>query len=205
MVSASMRDGVSPSPWSVSRFLVVALMACVTLTATGPMATAQAEGPAKFMQRVANELISASRTGSSAAIGKVVRNYADVYSIGLSALGTYAPRLPRASRGAYHTGLIRYISRYAANESPKYPVASAKMTGQSRGGKNVFYVDSRVTLSTGQTYDVRWVLYKRGGAYKVRDAEVIGLRVSSFLDKLFQNYISSNGGNPKALVTALNK
>ena len=41
--------------------------------------------------------------------------------------------------------------------------------------------------------------------YKVRDAQVIGFWMTSFLDNLFQNYISENGGNPKALVVALNR
>ena len=164
-----------------------------------------AEQPAKFMQRVANELISATRSGSSVAIGKVIANYADVYAIGLSALGRYARRLNRQDRPAYHRGLTKFVARYAAKESPKYPVTRAVMTGQSKGGRNVFYVDSRVVLRGGQSYDVRWVLFKRGSTYKVRDAEVIGLRASSFLDTLFQNYIGENGGNPRALVTALNK
>ena len=188
----------------LSRSLISSLAAVAVLIGAFSQ-PAHAESPAKFMQRVANELIAASRTGSSSAIAKVVDNYADVYSIGLSALGSYAPRLPRSERTAYHSGLVRYISRYAANEAPKYPVARARMVSQSSGGKNVYYVDSVVTLRSGQAYDVRWVIYKRGGSYKVRDAEVIGLRVSSFLDTLFQNYISSNGGNPRALVTALNK
>jgi phospholipid transport system substrate-binding protein len=39
----------------------------------------------------------------------------------------------------------------------------------------------------------------------VRDAQVIGFWMTSFLDNLFQNYISENGGNPKALVVALNR
>lgn len=165
----------------------------------------RAEQPAKYMQRVANELITATRSGSTIAIAKVISNHADLYSIGLSALGSYAPRLKRSERPAYHEGITRFVARYAAKEAPKYQVRSAVMTGQSQGGRNVYYVDSRVGLSNGQSYDVRWVLYKRGSRYRVRDAEVIGLRASSFLDTLFQNYIGENGGNPTALVTALNK
>lgn len=177
----------------------------LAVLASAEVSAAKAESPAKFMQRVANELIAATRSGSTVAIGKVITNYADLYSIGLSALGSYAPRLKRADRPAYHRGLTKFVARYAANESPKYPVARAVMTGQSKGGRNVYYVDSRVTLQGGQTYDVRWVIYKRGSRFKVRDAEVIGLRASSFLDNLFQKYIGENGGNPRALVTALNR
>ena len=53
-------------------------------------------------------------------------------------------------------------------------------------------------------YDVRWLVVRRDGVYKVRDAQVIGFWMTSFLDNLFQNYISENGGNPKSLVVALN-
>ena len=54
-------------------------------------------------------------------------------------------------------------------------------------------------------YDVRWLVVKRGQTYKVRDAQVIGFWMTSFLDNLFQSFISDNGGNPKALVVALNR
>jgi phospholipid transport system substrate-binding protein len=41
--------------------------------------------------------------------------------------------------------------------------------------------------------------------FKVRDAEIIGFEMTSFLNNLFQNYISENGGNPRTLVIALNR
>ena len=97
------------------------------------------------------------------------------------------------------------IARYSAKEAPKYPVGKAVMVGQSQTGAATAYVDSRVTLRDGSAYDVRWIINKRGGTYKVRDAEVIGFRMTSFLDNLFQDYIGNNGGNPRALVIALNK
>ena len=65
---------------------------------------------------------------------------------------------------------------------------------------------SRSTFaSSGDGYDVRWLVVKRGTTYKVRDAQVIGFWMTSFLDNLFQSFISDNGGNPKALVVALNR
>lgn len=192
------------SQGKIVRVLSLAAIA-LGVAAFAPSEEVNAEQPAKFMQRAANELIRATRSGSSAAIEKVISNHADVYAIGLSALGSYAPRLKRSDRPAYHRGLTRFVARYAATEAPKYPVTKAVMTGQSKGGRNVYYVDSRVMLRGGQSYDVRWVLFKRGSGYKVRDAEVIGLRASSFLDSLFQKYIGENGGNPRALVAALNR
>jgi phospholipid transport system substrate-binding protein len=79
------------------------------------------------------------------------------------------------------------------------------MVGQTKETAAGIYVDSRVTLVSGESYDVRWRLVRRGGVYKVRDAEIIGFEMTSFLNTLFQNFISENGGNPKTLVLALNR
>jgi phospholipid transport system substrate-binding protein len=46
---------------------------------------------------------------------------------------------------------------------------------------------------------------KSGTGYKVRDAQVVGFWMTSFLDDLFQNYITENGNNPRALVLALSR
>lgn len=166
---------------------------------------ASAETATAYMQRVANELVAASRTGSQAAFAAAIRNNADVPAIGLSALGGYAQSLPKAERPQYYNGMINFIARYAAKEAPKYPVAKAIVVGQSEETAGGAYVDSRVQLKSGESYDVRWKLVRRGTTYKVRDAEVIGFEMTSFLNTLFQNYIGENGGNPRALVVALNR
>lgn len=186
-------------------------LAAVLIGAALILSTTQAraiESPAAYMQRVANDLMAASRlpVGADEAFAKVLRSHADVPAIGLSALGSYASVLPKTDRPAYYEGMIKFIARYAAKESPNYPVAKAIMTGQSRetvGGG--FYVDSRITLMSGDAYDVRWRLVRRGETYKVREAEIIGFEMTSFLNNMFQNYISDNGGNPRVLVLALNR
>jgi phospholipid transport system substrate-binding protein len=179
---------------------VAALMAL--LAASGP---ARAEAPATFMQRVANELVAAVRSGSQVAIASVIRRHADVASIGTYSLGSYARVLPAAERPSYYAGMVGFIARYAAKEAPKYPVASAVMMSQTEEDKSGAYVDSRVTLRDGTTYDVRWWLVRRGASFKVRDAQVLGFWMSPFLKDLFEKYIGENGGNPRALVVALNR
>jgi phospholipid transport system substrate-binding protein len=179
-------------------------LACLALLATGVTVEA-GESPAGYMKRVGNELLAASRSGSSSQFAAVLNSNADVPSIGLSALGGYARSLPRGDRPVYFAGMINFIARYAAKEAPKYPVARFIVTAQSKEDVRGTYVDSRITLSSGEAYDVRWLVVRRGDTYKVRDAQVIGFWMTSFLDNLFQNYISENGGNPKALVVALNR
>ena len=167
-------------------------------------AAANAETPASDMQRVANELIAAQRAGSVSAYASVLRKHMDVPSIGLTALGQHASTLPKADRPAYFNGMINFISKYAAKEAPKYPVAKAVVTGQGEETRGGATVDTTITLRTGETYDIRWKLVRAGQTFKVRDAQVVGFWMTSFLDNLFQNYISENGNNPHALVMALN-
>ncbi len=180
------------------------VLAALTVLA-GASASEAGESPAGYMKRVGNELLAASRSGSSSQFAMVLNSNADVPSIGLSALGGYARSLPRGDRPIYYTGMINFIARYAAKEAPKYPVARFVVTAQSREEARGTYVDSRITMANGDTYDVRWLVVRRGETFKVRDAQVIGFWMTSFLDNLFQNYISENGGNPKALVVALNR
>jgi phospholipid transport system substrate-binding protein len=192
----SVRSAIS----SLTRVLALSGFALVAMAAA-----AQAESPAAYMKRVGNELLAASRSGSTAQFAMVLNSNADIPSIGLSALGSYARVLPRSDRPVYYNGMINFIARYAAKEAPKYPVARFIVTGQSDEDARGTYVDSRLTLASGDTYDVRWLVVRRGQSYKVRDAQVIGFWMTSFLDNLFQNYISDNGGNPRALVVALNR
>lgn len=165
---------------------------------------ARKESPAAYMKRVGNDLLLASRSGSAAQIAMVLNANADVQSIGLNALGDYARSLPKSDRPLYFNGMVNFIARYAAKEAPKYPIARFVITAQSQDDARGTYVDSHITLGSGDAYDVRWLVVRRDGVYKVRDAQVIGFWMTSFLDNLFQNYISENGGNPKSLVVALN-
>jgi phospholipid transport system substrate-binding protein len=171
---------------------------------------ARAESPAVYIQRVQNELISAQRTGSMSSFAQVLRAHMDVPAVGLSALGPHVRKLAKEDRPAYYNGMINFIAKYAAQQSPKYMVRSAVVTGQGPGDAGGTNVDSTVTLRSGESYDVRWLVVKTGGAYKVRDVQLLNFALfvgwmTTQLDTLFQNYISENGGNPKRLVAALNQ
>lgn len=184
-------------PVARALFAGVALVLSVTAAA--------AETPAAYMQRVANELVAASRSRSPQAFATALRSHADLPGIGLTALGPYAQRLSKADRPAYYSGMVNWIAGYAAKEAPKYPVAKAIVVGQSQQTPGGAYVDTVVTLRDGSSYDVRWKLIRRGETYKVRDAEIMLFQMTTVLGNLFQDYISKNQDNPRALVAALNQ
>lgn len=166
---------------------------------------AAGERPSEFMQRAANELIEASRSGSAGSFARVLNKYADKPSIGLYSLGNYAKTLSSGDRPDYFSGMIGFLARYAASQAPKYQVRNAMMVSQTKETRSGVYVDSVITLTDGTNYDVRWWLIRRGGTYKVGDVSVLGFWGREQLKRLFEGYINENGGNPRALIVALNR
>lgn len=181
---------------------LIGLLALVTSFAATP---ARAADPAvAFMEKVGHELLNASRSKSPELIASVVHRYADVGYIGNYALGSYKGQLAAGDRQTYINGMVRFMGRYTAKESPKYPIAKYEILSSTQGGQGLM-VDSRITLKDGQSYDVRWLLAKYGSSYRVRDAMVYGFWMTPFMRKLFENHIAENGGNVKSLVVALNR
>jgi phospholipid transport system substrate-binding protein len=168
--------------------------------------TAIAADPAiVFMDRVAKEAILASRSRSPAALQAVISRYADAGQIGLYALGDYRSRLEAGDREAYTSGMVRFIGRYAATESPKYPVARVTFNPEVRQTRAGIMVDSSIIMQDGTSHEVAWLLTKYGTNYRIRDAQVLSFWLTSFLKKLFEDYISQNNGSVKALVQVLQR
>ena len=185
--------------------VMAALVFVFTSSTLAPATAQRQDAAAAFMQRVANELIDAQRKGTPDAFSRVIGRYGHVPAIGMDALGSYRQGLRPQSRQSYYQGLIKFIARYASTEGEKYPVARAEFNNPSvRNGAHVV-VDSRVHLTSGTYYDVRWLLVPNGKGFRVRDAQVVGFWVSPFLTRLFENYIRENGGRVDALVIALNQ
>lgn len=188
-------------PRSAARLLMLSL----TFFALLGLQPARAADPAvAFMEKVARELLTATRSRSPALISAAIHRYADTSYIGSYSLGSYRAQLTSADRPGYLSGMVRFIGRYTASEAPKYPVASYRITGSARGAQGIM-VDSVITLRDGSSYDVRWLLSQQGGTFRVRDAMVYGFWMTPFLKKLFENYITENGGRVNALVTVLTR
>ena len=159
--------------------------------------------PAAFMNRVAKQLVAASKTGSPHAMAQVIRVHGDVRDIGLYSLGAYKNRLPSARRASYYDGVARFMARYFMAQSRTYKIARIQVFSPSRRAEWGHKVDSRVTLKDGSAYRVRWLVVRRGKGFKVRDVSVLGFWLTPFQRDLFEGYISKNGGNVRALLAAL--
>jgi phospholipid transport system substrate-binding protein len=208
MTTVALQSAGARRWWRKALYLAAGLLSPALIVAWAAVTAqpARAADPAVvFMAQVGKELMAAARSRSPSMMAAVVERYGDVAQIGLYSLGEYRTRLAQADRPGYYSGMARFIGRYAATEAPKYPVARVEWSNQSVRGASGLMVDSRVVLADGSGYDVRWLLFKYGNSYKVRDAMVLGFWMTPFLKNLFEDYISKNGGNPRALTSALSR
>ena len=181
--------------------------AAVFTTLVAMPGDAHADRATNFMKRVARDLAAAARTKSATPIERVINRYADVRAIGRFSLGRYAKSLRASQRSIYHRGMVRFMARYAASQVPKYPVRNVRIANRSFPYRGHIGVDSRVTLRNGASYDVKWLLVRRGRSFKVRDVEVFGFRMKELLRALFVDHIEdkSKGGSVRALVAVLSR
>lgn len=187
------------------RPVVRSLLVSLSLLLSGAVEAMAADPAVVFLDRVAKEAIMASRSRSPSALQAVVARYADGSGIGAYALGDYRARLDPVDREAYTSGMIRFIGRYAATEAPNYRVQRVTFTPEVRQTRAGIVVDSNVVMQDGSNYDVSWLLTRSGNSYKIRDAQVMSIWLTSLLKKLFEDYIGQNNGSVKALVMVLQR
>lgn len=186
------------------RALIAVAAAVVGLI--GGLGLASAADPAVvFLDRVAKEAIAAANARNQSALQALVARYGDTTQIGLYALGDHRARLDPADRENYIAGMTRFIGRYAATEAAKYPVVRVNFQPVVRTARYGLTVDSTVVMQDGTNYDVSWLLTKTGNTYRIRDAQVLNFWLTSFLKKLFEDYVAQNNGSVKALVMVLQR
>lgn len=189
----------------LARLAMALLLTVLVGSSTAPQPARAADPAVVYMSQVGRELMAAARARSPQMMTQVIQKHGDITYIALYALGSYRSKLASADKPDYYNGTARWMGRYATSKVPEYQVARVEWSNESvRGGSGVM-VDSTVTLRDGSTYEVRWLLSKVGGTYKVRDAMVMGFWMTPFLQKLFQDYVAENGGSVRALTTVLNR
>ena len=157
----------------------------------------------KYMKRVSKDLFAAARTGSTDKMAEALRRHADIKTIGIFSLGTYATRLPKSRRSSYFSGVSRFMARYFMSQHERYKLVSATIESPSMKDEDRIFVDSKVYLESGTTYNVRWELMRRGKSYKIRDVQFLGFSLIALQGNLFRRYIQDHDDNVNALVIAL--
>lgn len=187
----------------VWRLWAFAITACAVLVGLAPSRAAVAADPAvAFMQKFARDAIAAQASAEPGRMYALIRRYSDLPGIGQISLGDYANRLKDKDRNAYHTGMAKFMARFAVEASKTYRIVTAQVQA-SRQIPGGYEVDSEVTLAGGSRYEVRWLLVQRGKDIKIRDAQVLGFWMTPFQRDMFVDFVEKNGGKVEALLIAL--
>lgn len=165
--------------------------------------TSFAATPAEsYVSKVANSVIAAANSGSSAQFRSVLRQHADIPSIALFSLGQYRKNLGSSQRQEYFQLVEQYISGVFASHSGKLKGQKLVVTG-SREVKDSVVVDSRLTSASGSSTAVTWRLVKRGGGYRIFDVNVQGIWLASTQKTNFTSVLQKNNGDVDALLAYL--
>jgi len=175
----------------------------VGVSATLPVRAA-GDPVADHMNEIRGPLLRAAKSATRGSFRRVIRSYADIEHIAIYSLGSYRDGLARSQKDQYYNGVVRYMSHYFSAMAEEYRVENAGVQGASWQEGDSHYIDTRIYLEDGDTYNVRWELVKSGGTYKIRNVRVLGFWLAWFQKQQFQEFISSRGGSVNALVAALN-
>ena len=169
-------------------------------------ASAATEHPSvSYMRQVGKDLLNAHRQGTVSAFHRAVQRHADIPGIAEYSLGAYGSKLTPGQRQKYYRGVANFISRYFAEQSHEFQVAQYELGDATADDSKDVYVNSKVNLLTGQSYNVKWRLSWRGGRYRVIDAKMLGFSLTYMQRNLFTSFIDKRNGNVGDLIVALNR
>jgi len=157
----------------------------------------------RFMNRSADRLLKVARNGSPKGFLRFILRYTDVSGIALYSLGSYRSGLQKKYRKIYFRGMARHISRYFTIQSRQYRVVKAEIGKTSWQEGDAHFIDTKLTLVTGATYNVRWQLVRRKGRLKIANVRVLGFWLARFQRNQFEGFIAKQGGKVNALVAVL--
>ncbi len=185
------------------KLTTVTIGCLTTIILTAMSVDVHADSAVNFMNRVKVDLLHAAKSGTPGAFMTPIRKHADVQTISLFSLGSYAKKLPSSRRSNYYAGVTQFMARYFSSQSSSYKIVNAKVLRPSTREGSDYFVDSRVYLQGGQSYDVRWRLKRRSSGFKIVDVQVMGFWLTPFQRNLFRSYIQKHDGNVNALLVAL--
>ncbi len=168
------------------------------------VAPARAEHPSiAFMNQMGKDLLHAHRLGTVSAFLRVIQRYADVQGISEYSLGDY--KVAGGQKPTYVRGVANFMSRYFAEQSRSYPVAKFEVGEATVDSNKDIFVDTRIFMMAGQTYNVSWRLAWVNGQYKVADAKFLGFSMTYQQRSLFTSFIGKHNDDVGQLIIALNR
>ena len=193
---------------SISRSIPAALLA-LALVFGGP-AAASPEGAAKFVQRVADDVIGLV-SDTSVAAARRERMLADEFqasfdlaTISRYTLGRYWDTATVAERAEYRALFVDYLVRkYVGLTQFAYGGERLVVTATQAADATNTMVTSRIERSEGDPVTVVWQVRDADGTYLAIDAVVEGVSLVRALREEFTSVVRNNGGEVGTLIAMM--
>lgn len=153
--------------------------------------------PTGAVEKAGTAMITAAKSGSPSAFAGALRNYADMNSIAMFALGRYKSSLPAGQRDDYVNAVTSYVSRTLNDFRLKFNAESIKV--KDCDGP---IVNSSIFFLGGKGYQP--VLWRMKGS-RVADVNVQNVWLAQLLRDNVTGILDRNNGNFKALMAELKK
>ena len=165
--------------------------------AAAPEAHAAKCPGASVVEKAGNALIDAAKSGSPNAFAGALKQYADMNSIALFALGQYRKQLPAGRTDEFVDLTTSYISRTLNDYRLKFRAQSINVKGCS--GQ---VVDSSLFFLGGKGFQpVTWRL--KGS--KISDVNIQNVWLAQLLKSNFQGILDKNQGSIEALIAEMKR
>lgn len=177
---------------------LAALLLALMLFSVPAEAASSCPRATKFISRVGGQGISALSRGHSRRFRSLFMRHSDMNAIARTALGRYARRVRGRKRKEYNRLARKYVMDTLLGALVQAAPKKIDVTGCQRRGR-LTDVRSRVTMKSGNAYDVTWRL--RG--LRVVDLNVWGVWMALHHQSNFTTIIGQHGGNVDALLRHL--
>lgn len=176
------------------------LLAICSAFASGPLALPSEAGSCAdgdVAARAADALMAAARSGSPIAFARALRDYADMESNTIFALGKNRSLVPANRRAELVNATTNYISRTLNDYRLKFRAEPITIKGCSGGivRSNMYFLGGKGNKP------VDWRI-KNG---KVIDVNVQNIWLGQLLRTNFQDILDRNGNNINTLISELNR
>jgi len=189
--------------------------------AIGATAVAMISAPAvadekseQFVKENANEVLealnspnldSASRTET---FNTYMDEFANMNAVARVSLGKYARRFSQDDFNVYRTAFREYALAVYEVQLDQYRGEEVQILGSDDNNERDSIVKTRITKEDGESLDVYWRVFLRGGEYEVVDValKIEGnvIWLGSQQRRQFVDMLDQNRGSSKVLVTWLN-
>ena len=188
---------------------VIALATSGFAALASSQAIAEQDPAGQLVQRAADQVIEAARTGAGpareAGIKRALQDNFDLAYMGRSTLGNYWNQATPDQQARFLKASESAEARAYAERFGQYRGQTLTVSRINPRGDGVSIVDTKLEQSSGDPVAIQWEVRTDGKVARIVDVKAEGVSMTMTRRADFVSYIRSHGGQVDALIGELEK